>query len=342
MRRRRRDRLIIGLVVGLCYMSALAWSGTVVARSAGQRPLTVVCSSIEDVCREWISLFEARSGRQVSMVRLSTGEALARITRAPHEFDVWHGGTADAYTLATQRGLLAPHIPPDAALVPRAYRDPDGSWTGVYLGILGFCSNRATLDRLGVGLPQTWEDLTDPRLAGHVSAPDPMTSGTGYTMIWTQQVRLGSQGAALAYLRRLDDNVLQYTRSGLAPAAIAARGEAAVAISFSQHCVKAQHEGARDLVISYPRDGTGFEVGGVAVLAGAHHGDQARDYVDFAVSREAQLAGTERGSGQLPTRTDLAVDPQLGGDAPRLAYSISQAAAARDRLTARFEAEVDR
>ena len=26
MRRRRRDRLIIGLAVGLCYMSALAWS----------------------------------------------------------------------------------------------------------------------------------------------------------------------------------------------------------------------------------------------------------------------------------------------------------------------------
>lgn len=121
--------------------------------------------------------------------------------------------------LAASRGLLTPYVSPEAGAIPAEYRDADGHWTGTYLGVLGFCSNRGLLARLGVPVPESWDDLADPRLHGMVSAPNPVTSGTGYVWLRTQVLRLG-QERAFAFVRDLDANVRQYTLAGArAPAA---------------------------------------------------------------------------------------------------------------------------
>lgn len=335
---RRRRPLVLALV-GLAYLGLLTWSTVTVAAGTGSS-ISVLCSSIEGLCRQWAEDFTAETGTNVTMVRLSTGEALARLSRPGglREFDVWHGGTAESYVIAEQRGLLARFRSPESDAVPSPYKDPDGAWTGVYLGVLGFCSNAHALATLGLQPPQSWDDLLAPELQHLVSVPSPLTSGTGYTVVWTQRQRLGSDAAAIEYLKRLDANVLQYTNSGLAPAGIAGRGEAAVAITFSQHCLTAA--GPDELVITYPREGTGFEIGAVAVLAGSRDPDAARRYVDYAVSRAGQSAGAAT-SPQLRTRTDLpATDPRLGSDAGLLHYTPADAAAERQRLTDEVSAQV--
>lgn len=341
---RRRGRAVRALAA-LCYVALLVWSLTTVTGFTQRRSISVLCSSIEDSCRAWARGFTDETGIEVAMVRASTGEALARLSRADasRDFDVWHGGGADVYEIARARGLLAAYHSPNAAAVPARFADAEGYWTGTYLGVLGFCSNVRILDRLGVGVPATWDDLLDPRLAGQVSMPSPVTSGTGYTVLWTNWLRLGADERALGdYLRAVDANVLQYTASGLAPARVAGHGEVAVAVGFTQHCVKAQQEGFTDLVVSYPPGGAGFEVGAVAVLAGARDRQGAERYVDYALSRSAQLSGADTHSVQLPTRRDLAVDPRLGGGVALLDYSVEQAAAAREALTALFRSEVHR
>ena len=339
-RSRHRRRIVAATVALVVPAVLLAWSGAVVVGAGSQRSIAVLCSSIEDLCREWAAAFTAASGVEVAMVRLSTGEALARLAREDVRFDVWHGGTAESFALAADRGLLAPYSSPEADAVPAEFRDPAGAWTGVYLGVLGFCSNTAELSRLGVGVPASWADLAAPGLAGQVSAPNPLTSGTGYTMVWTQRVRLGSDDAAFEFLARLDANVVQYTTSGMAPARVAGRGEAAVGVTFSQHCVKAHDEGLDDLVVTYPSEGTGFEVGAVALTRSGAADPAARAYVDFAISGEGQSLGAATRSLQLPTRPDVTADPRLGAGSLRLEYTPAQAAAAREQLTGRFVDEV--
>lgn len=105
-----------------------------------------------------------------------------------------------------------------------------------------------------------------------------------------------------------------------------------MAVTFSQHCVKAAAGGMADLVVTYPQEGTGREIGSVALLAGARDVPAAQRYVDYALSREAQRAGWDSDSAQLPTRPDLWSDPTLGGGAPLLDYSPREAAAARAGL----------
>lgn len=334
-----RDRRLGRIVAAALFVALLAWSSSVVGSVSARRSISVLCSSIESVCREWAAGFTRHTGIEVSLVRMSTGEAYARLARpgAAADFDVWHGGPADTYELAKRTGLLAPYRPAGAAAIPARYRDPDGYWTGVYVGVLGFCSNTDVLRRLGVPTPRSWDDLLDPRLAGQLSVPNARTSGTGYTLVWANRVRLGSDAATIDYLRRLDDNVLQYTSSGIAPALVAARGEAAVALTFSQHCVQARDAGYESLEVTYPAEGTGAEIGSVAILAGTRDADAARRYVDFAVSEQAQRMGA-----QLPTREDLASDARLGAGAPRLVYTAAEAAAAKVALTDAVTAEVYR
>lgn len=345
----RRRRVAVTAAVAAAVAALLTWSVSVVAAPARPRTIAVVCSSIEDLCRTWAEEYTRETGVGVDMVRLSSGEALARLSRpgGADEFDVWHGGPAESYIVAGQRGLLLPYVSPEASAVLPAYRDAAGAWTGVYLGVLGFCSNRDVLDRLGVPTPTSWDDLLSPRLVGQVSVPNPVTSGTGYTHVWTQRARLGSDDAAVAYLRRLDRNVLQYTASGMSPPGVAARGEVAIALAFTQHCVKAQREGHPDLVVTYPREGTGFEIGSVAIVAGTRQRDLARRYVDFAISAAGQRLGADTNSRQLPTRPDVPTDPRLAVGVPLLGMEsggdgLQGAADARARLTQRVVAEVQR
>lgn len=341
MRRRRRRRAL--LAGAALFLAALGSTGAMVVAFYQEEAVAVLCSSVEEICDEWARGFTAESGVPVTMQRMSSGEALERLTRRRDvpEFDVWHGGPAESFVVADERGLLAPYTSPAAADVPARYKDPDGAWTGVYVGVLGFCSNTDVLDRLGVPTPRSWADLLDPRLRNRIAAPRPDTSGTGYTMLWVQARRLGTDDG-LAYLRALDANVGQYTRSGTAPAGVAGRGEAAVGITFDQHCLTAADRGMDALVLSYPAEGTGHEVGAVAVVAGGPHPEGARRYVDYAVSRRAHEQGAATGVVQMSTRPDVADDPRLGTDPLVLRYTQKAAADDRIELTRRFRTEVDR
>lgn len=341
-RKHRRWPLLV--VVGALYVALLIWSVAVLSAASGRRSITVLCSSVETLCQQWARGFTQRSGIEVFMVRLPTGEALARLSRpgTAGEFDVWHGGPSDAYTVARSRNLLEPYLSPEAHAVPAQYRDLEGSWTGVYLGVLGFCSNQRLLDALGLPVPRSWDDLLAPQLRHRISAPNPLTSGTGYTLLQTQALRLGNEEAGLDYARALDAQVLQYTNSGLAPAGIAGRGEAVVALTFTQHCVRAAEAGMNELVVSYPREGTGFEIGAVAVLAHTADPWAARAYVDWAISREAQLVGSDARLGQLSTREDVPDDPRLRGDSPLLSSHDDNPAETRERLLTAFQKQVRR
>ncbi|ACZ31999.1 extracellular solute-binding protein family 1 [Xylanimonas cellulosilytica DSM 15894] len=306
--------------------------------------LTVACGAMDDLCQAWTEAFQDKTGVRTSFVRLSSGETVARLAAAKNspEFDVWHGGPVDGFGAAVQQDLLEAYESPTAAEIPEKYRDPDHYWTGVYVGVLGFCSNQTLLDRLGVDVPTAWDDLLDPNLKGQVSTAHPSTSGTAFTTLWTQVTRLGGVEPAFEFMTKLHQNVLQYSKSGTAPGQIAGRGEAAVGLVFSHDCVKYQEEGMDDLVVSFPEDGTGFEVGGVALVKGGKNPDAAKAYVDWAISAEAQEIGPTVGSYQLHTNPNAASDERMVDlDSVNLVdYDFAAAAEAKSELTARFDEEI--
>jgi len=100
---------------------------------SAQETLTVLCTPQEDWCVAMTQAFQEQTGIQTSYVRLSSGEALARIraTADNPEFSVWWGGPADAFIAANEEGLLEVYESENAAVVNESYRGTDNTWTGV-------------------------------------------------------------------------------------------------------------------------------------------------------------------------------------------------------------------
>lgn len=331
------------LAIAVMLVASCSSSGTASGSGGGQ--ITVVCGATEDWCAANTAAFTQKTGIRANFVRLSSGETVARLEagRASPEFDIWHGGPADGYVVAADQGLLQPYVSPEASQIRSAWRAADGSWTGVYVGVLGFCSNRKVLARKGLPAPTSWVDLLNPRYAGNIAVAHPATSGTGYTVLWTQVTLAGGdQNKALSYETALRRNVLGFTKSGIGPVAQLGRGEVATGLVFSHDCVAAHEEGYSDLEVTFPREGTGYEVGGVAVIKGARNLAGAKAYVDWALSPGAQQVGPTVKSYQVPTNP-MAKISEKASRLDRLHlinYDFAAAGEAKPELVQRFDAEV--
>ena len=305
--------------------------------------LTVVCGATEAWCNAMTTAFTRKTGVTTKFVRLSSGETVARLdaAKANPEFDVWHGGPADGFGVARIGGLIEKYASPTRNIIPKKYQDDEGYWTGVYVGALGFCTNTKEIRRLGLSAPTSWADLLNPKLAKNISTAHPSTSGTAFTTLWTQVTRLGSETAGLDYMSKMHKNVLQYTKSGVGPVAIVGRGEAAVGIVFSHDCVAGKLQGL-PLKVTFPSEGTGYEIGGVALIKGSKNPEAAKAYIDFALSKEAQNLGPTVAAFQVLTNPNTKIDPRMVklNTLTIVAYDFEKAAAAKKALTAKFDSTI--
>ena len=274
--------------------------------------VVVLCSLQEEWCEAAVPAFAEATGIDASFVRLSAGEAITRLEAEGDNptFDVWFGGPSLGPATAMSRGFIEPYVSENASVIDDSMKADDGTWTGIYLGALGFCSNTDFLDELGVDVPVSYDDLLNPALVSNIAMADQRTSGTAATAAANLTALLGSEDAALDYLKKLDSNIFQYTRSGSAPGRMAAAGEVAVAIIFSHDCVQFQLETGAPIVVSFPAEGTGFEVGQVSLIANASHPGAARAFVDWALTPTAQELAATVNAFQIPSHPEAAVPEQ--------------------------------
>lgn len=310
----------------------------------GEEPLSILCSPAEELCEAWVTAFEQETGIETSVVRQSAGDAAATLAASAEgtpEYDVWHGGTVDAFISAIENDLLAAYDSPVRADLDPEVVDEDGYWSGVYVGALGFCSNQEVLDELGVDAPESWDDLLDPALDGEIMMAHPASSGTAYTMLYSQLERLGGEDEAFDFLSSFNANVFQYTQSGSAPATAAGDGEAAVSIVFAHDCITHQEQGY-DLTLTFPQEGTGHELGAVAMISGTENESAAQQYIDWSLSPTAQDLGPEADAFQVLTHPDAADDERMVDmdEITLLDYDFAAAGAARDELSQRFDDEI--
>jgi iron(III) transport system substrate-binding protein len=312
------------------------------ANDAGK--VTVACGATEEWCAAMTAAFSSATGHKADFVRLSSGEALARIQagKGKPEFDLWHGGPADGYAAAAEQGLLEAYNSPNATAIPAKYKDSSGMWTGVYAGAIGFCSNTKILGERKLSPPQSWQDLLNPALKRNVAMAHPSTSGTAYTTLWTQVALNGGADGGIGFMRKLHSNILQYTKSGVAPGQMVARGEIGVGVLFAHDCVTLQTEGLKDLTVTFPTEGTGYEVGGVALVKGAPNPVTAKKYIDWALTPAAQEIGPTVKSYQVPTNPNAKVSEKAVdlSTVKLIDYDVAEAGRQKKALTKRFDEEI--
>ncbi|WP_438618724.1 ABC transporter substrate-binding protein [Oryzifoliimicrobium ureilyticus] len=311
--------------------------------------LNVLCGVDEAWCAVMEKTYEAKTGLKVNMPRMSTGEILDRVRmekEAP-AFDVWWGGTGVTHLQAAYEGLLEPYHPrQEADLLPWArnfFSLSGGTSVGIYAGALGFAYNRDLLSAAGLPAPNCWKDLTKPIYKGHILSGNPHSSGTAFTTLVTL-VQLLGEDEAFAYMRELDRNIMDYTKAGAEPVKAAARGEVMIGISF-MHDAVTQKEAGAPLVIVAPCEGTGYEIGAVSIIKGSRNLEEAKRFVDFALSPEGQATGAQAGQNQVPSNA-RAVLPLAAPDISMIKmvdydFATFGSPEQRSRLLSRFDTEIN-
>lgn len=271
--------------------------------------LTIYAGLMEDHAILAAREFEKATGVKTNFVRMSSGETLARILAEKENMSasIWYGGPVDAYIAAMADDMLVPYVSPNATAIPDSFKDASGYWTGIYVGYLGFVFDKEWFAEKGYDYPKSWEDLLKPEFKGQIVTAHPGSSGTAYTMLATLTQLMGEE-EGIAYMQRLNQQVRQYTKSGTAPGRMVGLKEIPIGITFLHDAVKYRIEGFRDIEIGAPSEGTGFEIGGVAILKGGPDQEAAKMFVDWALTKEAQELGSVVGSYQFLTNPN-AVPP---------------------------------
>lgn len=232
--------------------------------------------------------FEELYGIKVSYQRLSTGEVQAKITEenGNPSGDVWFGGTTDPYNESAVAGLLEAYEAKNAShLLSDLYRDADGYWYGIYKGILGFMVNTEEMERLGLEIPQDWDDLVKEEYQGLIWMSNPSTAGTAKLIINTM-VQMKGHDEAMAYFQELNKNIAQYTKSGSGPSKKVGIGECVIGIGFLHDGITQILDGYDNIALVIPSSGTSYEIGATAIFKGAKHPNAAKLWIEYALSPE--------------------------------------------------------
>ena len=281
-------------------------STTQITQAEGR--LTMYCSAQGDWCQKAAETFGKKFDVKVSMTRNGSGSTYAKILAEKENprGDVWYGGTLDPHSQAGVNGLLESYASPNLDKILEPYQNPAASKknhsTGIYIGILGFSVNTDMLKEAKLEMPKCWADLTKPEFKGKVQIASPQSSGTAYTALATF-TQMHGEDKAYEYLTKLHQNVGQYTKSGSAPGKNAARGETMIGIGFLHDHGKEKGKGF-PLELVAPCEGTGYEIGGLSIMKGARNMDNAKKFVDWALSKEGMEVAASVQSFQVPTNKD--------------------------------------
>jgi iron(III) transport system substrate-binding protein len=243
---------------------------------------------------------------KASYIRGSTGPTMARVEaeKANPQADVVWGVFNDYLTGAAVKGLLEPYAAKDSDKIAARFKHPDNAWQGVTLLTVAFAVNRKKMDELKLPAPKSWADLLDARYKNHIVMSNPSTSGTAYLLLASHAARLG-EDRMWQYYDALDKNLSQVTKSGGAPGRMAASGETPIGIALAYEVEVARKQGA-PIDIVYPSDGVPWTFEGNGLVKGAKNPQNARRFLDWAVSKSAMASYAEwRGTGV--TRGDVAL-----------------------------------
>ncbi len=286
----KKGWLLVALAILFLPASLLAGG----AQEEGAAKTVVIYTALEeDETADYLALAKKEMpDLDIKWVRYSTGEVMAKLIAEKDnpQADVVYGTAVTE--LAGVKDLFVPYKAKDFDKIGKDYKDPAGYWTAIDMYVAAFCVNKDRLAKKGLPMPQSWADLTKPAFKGEVIMPNPASSGTGYlqvtSILFMNGIKQGKEGG-WDFLKKLHENIVEYTNSGSAPAKLASSGEVAVGVSFSYRVAKQMADGF-PVTMVFPSEGSGYELEANALVKGAKHPEAAKRFLDWALTENAMKA----------------------------------------------------
>jgi len=227
---------------------------------------------------------------EVIVTNGSAGELTTRITGEagnPQGDLVW-GGMADSDGQAYADIFEAWISEYDAQNMP-GYTTPNGLYSMDHLSTVTFVINEELEAELGLKI-ESYEDLLDPKLKGMIATADPNSSSSAWNNLSNIFAVYGNDTEeAWAYIEKLMPNlVILGSSSGVFKNTQA--GEYVVGLTYEDGAVGLIRDGATNIRLQYPTNGTSASAFGCALVKGGPNPENAKKMIDFICSAEGQTA----------------------------------------------------
>ena len=242
---------------------------------------------------------------------------------------IWTSEVPDFYQMKDE-GLLEKYQPAGFNELLNPFDDYDGSFTAARLGTLGIVinTNKVTTE------PTAWETIaTDPLYKNSFGIADPALSGTAFMSIALLEKQFGWD-----YIIRLHDNGASKSKGSGRVVDDTSEGVLNACLGVDYITAGKIDKGA-PLKMIYPNELL-MVPSPVAIFKDAEHKDNAKKFVDYLMTQEAQQKVAD--AGTVPVRRDIQMPERYNLPNPEdaLAHGIkinySEVLAAKDDIVKKF------
>lgn len=227
---------------------------------------------------------------EVVVTNGSAGELTTRIDgeKGNPQGDLVWGGMADSDGDAYAE-IFEAWVSEHDAENAEGFQSTNGLYSMDHLSTVVFCVNEELEAELGLNI-QSYEDLLDPALKGKIATADPNSSSSAWNNLSNIMAVFGTDSdEAWAYIEQLMPNlVVLGSSSGVFKNTQA--GEYVVGLTYEDGAVNLLKDGATNIRLQYPTDGTSATVFGCALIKGGPNPENAKAMIDFICSAEGQTA----------------------------------------------------
>ncbi|MBR1730317.1 MAG: ABC transporter substrate-binding protein [Selenomonadaceae bacterium] len=219
---------------------------------------------------------------------------------------IWTSEVPDFYQMRNE-GLLEKYQPAEFNHLLNPFDDYDGSFTAARLGTLGIVINTSKVSTP----PTTWEEIaTNPAYKDSFGIADPALSGTAYMSVALLEKQFGWE-----FLERLQANGAKKSKGSGRVIDDTAAGTLNACLGVD-YITAAKIDKGSALQMVYPKELV-MVPSPIAIFADADHKDNAKKFIDYVMTQEAQQQIAN--AGTVPVRTDVAMPEKYNLPAPQLA-----------------------
>jgi iron(III) transport system substrate-binding protein len=229
-----------------------------------------------------------------------------RTERRNPQADVWWGAPSVTFIRAERESLLVPYVPSWDTVIGSEFRGANSFWYGTFLTPEVIMYNSRVVQEQDA--PSDWDDLLEAKWHDKIIIRSPLASGTMRiiysALLLRERSRHGSLEAGFTWLRRLDANTKTYVADPTQLYLKIAREEGLVTLWDLPDVMIQVRRNNYPFGYKVPRSGTPLITDGIAIVRGAPHPIQAREFYEFVTSKESIIRQAQD-FGRIPVRRDI-------------------------------------
>jgi iron(III) transport system substrate-binding protein len=308
----------------MAIASTLALTATLALADGTVTVYTAVPQNFIDTL---VPVFEANTGTSVDIIKAGSGELLNRLTAEagnPSADVLW---SVDGTVIDFNPALFEAYEAAGSEMLAPGMKQSD-LWSPFTAIVMAVVVNEERLG--GLPVPESWAALADPQYDGMISSAMADGSGSAYIQLATVLQAFETEEEGWEVYEGMLSNFVLSESSGAVPRFVN-DGELAIGVTLEDAALR-YVEGGGPVKIVYPAEGTAIAADAMALVAGAPNPDNARAFIDFMMSVEAQTIVAQE--GRRPVRSDVPSKEVLVplSEVNAIDYDAQWAADNRERL----------